>query len=176
MMDEIDEILDKAPFYIEQVGIRQVREKVYYSESAINGPKAAVDILAEEIRYYDREVIGIVNVDSKLTPLNVSICSIGTINRSLVNPREMLKTSILSNASGVVVMHNHPSGSVEPSEQDFAITQRLSIVYKMMGIDLLDHIIVGDEDVYYSFSENEKIPKDDLTFEKMIQPSEGLVL
>ena len=176
MMYEIDEILDKAPFYIEQVGIRQIREKVYYSESAINSPKAAVDILAEEIRYYDREVIGIVNVDSKLTPLNVSICSIGTINRSLVNPREMLKTSILSNASGVVVMHNHPSGSVEPSEQDFAITQRLSIVYKMMGIDLLDHIIVGDEDVYYSFSENEKIPKDDLTFEKMIQPSEGLVL
>ena len=48
MMDEIDEILDKAPFYIEQVGIRQVREKVYYSESAINSPKAAVDILAEE--------------------------------------------------------------------------------------------------------------------------------
>ncbi|MBR6217054.1 MAG: JAB domain-containing protein [Eubacterium sp.] len=176
MMDEIDEILDKAPFYIEQVGIRQVREKVYYSESAINSPKAAVDILAEEIRYYDREVIGIVNVDSKLTPLNVSICSIGTINRSLVNPREMLKTSILSNASGVVVMHNHPSGSIEPSEQDFAITKRLAIVYRMMGIDLLDHIIVGDEEKYYSFSENDKIPKGEITFDKLIVPTDGMEL
>ena len=156
MMDEIDEILDKAPFYIEQVGIRQVREKVYYSESAINSPKAAVDILAEEIRYYDREVIGIVNVDSKLTPLNVSICSIGTINRSLVNPREMLKTSILSNASGVVVMHNHPSGSLHPSKYDDMLTQSVKKAAEIMRIHFTDHVIVTDG-CYYSYAECGKL-------------------
>ncbi|MCR4609626.1 MAG: JAB domain-containing protein [Eubacterium sp.] len=175
-MNELDDILDEAPFYIEQVGIRQVREKVYYSSSRISSPREAVDVFAEEIRFYDREVVGIVNVDASMRPLNVNICSIGSLDRAIVSPRELLKTSILSNASGVVMIHNHPSGNVEPSEQDIVITHRMASVYKLMGIALLDHIIVGQGDVYYSFSENKELPKNEITFEKKLDEGFGLNL
>ena len=173
-MNEVDDILDEAPFYIEQVAIRQVKDKVYYSKTPITTPKAAIDVFGEMLRFYDREVMGIVNVDANMTPINVHICSMGSLDRTIVNPREMLKASILSNAIGVVMIHNHPSGNVEPSEQDIYITKRMAAVYGLMGIELMDHLIVGNAETYYSFAESREMPKNDITFNNLINQDTGL--
>ena len=144
--------IDK-PFRIDQAGIRLVRERKYYSETPITNPDVAVRIIGEELRQYDRELVAVVNCTSALKPINVSICSMGTINKALISPRELLKTSILSNSSCVVLMHSHPSGDPKPSRIDLNITERLKKAYEMMDIQLVDHVIVGDKELF-SFQEH----------------------
>lgn len=140
-------------FSIDQVSIRMVKERTYYSNEPILDPESAVKILADELNDYDREVVAVINMDSGNKPININIVSIGSLDRSIVAPREMLKTSILCNASKILMIHNHPSGSLEPSFQDLSITERMKRVYDMMGIELLDHIIVGHNE-YYSINEH----------------------
>lgn len=77
----------------------------------------------------------------------------GTVNRSVVHPREVFKYAYLSSASGIICMHNHPSGDVTPSKDDMMFTKALVEVGRLQNIPILDHIIVGDEN-YYSFSDN----------------------
>lgn len=141
------------PFQMEQAGIRLVKERAFYSTTPIDSPGAAVEILGEELRQYDRELVAVINCTSALHPINVSICSIGTINRALISPRELLKTAILSNASGVVLLHTHPSGDATPSRLDIRITERLKEAYSLMDIQLLDHVVVGDRE-FFSFQEH----------------------
>lgn len=76
----------------------------------------------------------------------------GTVNRSVVHPREVFKYAYLSSAAGIVCMHNHPSGDVAPSKDDIMFTKALVEVGRLQNIPVLDHIIIG-EDNYYSFSE-----------------------
>lgn len=82
--------------------------------------------------------------------------SVGQIDQALVNPREMLKASILSNAANAIVIHNHPSGSLVPSRYDIRITKQLINAYKMLGIGLLDHVIFGGNnlDNFHSMRQN----------------------
>jgi DNA repair protein RadC len=75
------------------------------------------------------------------------------LNSSIVHPREIFKVAILSNSATIIIFHNHPSGHVEPSEEDITITKRLKECGKLMGIELLDHIIIGSEDRYCSLKE-----------------------
>ena len=79
------------------------------------------------------------------------IASIGEVNNALASPRELLKAAILSNATGVIMLHNHPSGSLQPSRQDISLTDKLKIVCDLVDVKLLDHIIVGRGNEYYSF-------------------------
>ena len=73
------------------------------------------------------------------------IVSIGTLNTTLVHPREVFYPAIVHNAAGVVLAHNHPSGETEPSDEDIAMTERLVQAGKLLGIDVLDHIIVAEK-------------------------------
>lgn len=75
----------------------------------------------------------------------MEVVIIGTVNSSLIHPREVFKTSILSNASSVIIFHNHPSGDPTPSNEDKNITRRLKEAGQILGIDVLDHIIVADD-------------------------------
>jgi DNA repair protein RadC len=77
----------------------------------------------------------------------------GTLHSSLVHPREVFKAAILSNAAGFILAHNHPSGELTPSKDDIAVTERIKEAGDLLGIDLLDHIIVGDGKRYTSFRE-----------------------
>ncbi len=81
---------------------------------------------------------------------------IGTLNRSLVHPREIFKEAYQVSASSIICIHNHPSGEVLPSKEDILFTTQLVKVGRMLGIDVIDHIIIGDEK-YYSFFENHRI-------------------
>ena len=105
----------------------------------------------EELTIFRRRKIGFVFQAYNLVPvLNVyenivlmNLVSVGTINASLVIPREVFKSSILANASAIIGLHNHPSGNVKPSKEDMIVTRKLQKCGQLLGIELLDHIIVG---------------------------------
>ena len=147
-----------GPYSLDKVAIRMVREPPLYSSRPIKTPDDAVRLLAETLKDYDREVIALVNLRSDLSPINMSIVSIGALDASIAHPREILKSPILSNAASVLLFHNHPSGNLSPSKEDVRITDRLQKVFDLAGIDLLDHIIVGSGDLYYSFREKGTLP------------------
>ena len=85
----------------------------------------------------------------------MNIVSMGVLDQSMVHPREIFKSAILSNAHSMLMMHNHPSGSLEPSVEDIRITDRMEQVGMILGIPLADHLIVGRGMEYYSFREKE---------------------
>lgn len=82
--------------------------------------------------------------------IQIHVISVGTLNRTLIHPREIYSTAMRENAAAIIVCHNHPSGNCEPSEEDIHVTHNLEEVGDIMGIELLDHIIVSKE-TYYSF-------------------------
>lgn len=94
------------------------------------------------------------DVSKKL--IHEKVLFIGTLNRSLVHPREVFKEAYQVSASSIICIHNHPSGEVLPSKEDIVFTSQLVKVGKMLGIEVIDHIIIG-EDKYYSFFENNRI-------------------
>ena len=106
-----------------------------------------------------QESFWVVCLNRKNFPLARSRVTIGTATSSLVHPREVFKVAILAGATGIIVAHNHPSGDPSPSSADIHITKQLKSAAKIVGIDLLDHIICGEPEDdpqlkgYYSFSE-----------------------
>ena len=102
-----------------------------------------LELMAKELSQYDREVFCILNMKNNGQVINMNLVSVGTINESLVIPREVFKSSILANASAIIGLHNHPSGNVKPSKEDMIVTRKLQKCGQLLGIELLDHIIVG---------------------------------
>ena len=107
----------------------------------------------ESLRYEQKEIFKVVLLNTKNEIITDVDVSIGTLNSSLVHPREVFKEAIKRSSSKMILMHNHPSGSVEPSKEDKNITNRLIKCGEIIGIEVIDHIIIGDG-VYYSFKEN----------------------
>lgn len=95
-------------------------------------------------------------LDVRKKLIHEKVLFIGTLNRSLVHPREVFKEAYQVSASSIICIHNHPSGEVLPSKEDILFTSQLVKVGKMLGIEVIDHIIIG-EDKYYSFFENNRI-------------------
>ena len=143
---------------LRQVAVRMVDLPPLVSEEPLSNPQAVIKLLADTFHEYDREVVAIVNLKSNLQPISMNIVSMGALDQSVVHPREVMKTAILSNAASILMVHNHPSGKTEPSKQDILITDRMNQVCELMGIPLLDHVIVGPRDSYYSFKEKEVMP------------------
>lgn len=145
---------------LEQVSIRLKRENGLYSDNPINTPVDAIKVIGQELLAdLDREALCIVNLKSDGTPINFSVVSIGSVNKSMVSTREVMKSAILSNAARAIILHNHPSGNIKVSKDDIEATKKLLNAFKLMNIDLLDHVIVGaGEPVkYYSMREDNVI-------------------
>lgn len=119
--------------------------KVYSSESIFNYYK---DKLSDKLQEY----FYCVYLDTKNHIIKDKLLFIGTINQSLVHPREVFKEAYLLSASSIICIHNHPSGNVNPSNNDIIITKQLKEVGKLLGINVIDHIIIG-RDSYYSFND-----------------------
>ncbi|MCC6763357.1 MAG: JAB domain-containing protein [Deltaproteobacteria bacterium] len=100
-------------------------------------------LFAEDAGTWDRERFLVLALDGKNRLLGAETLSVGTLTASLVHPREVMKSLILSNAAAFILLHNHPSGDPTPSAEDRAITQRLKEVGDVFGMRLLDHVIVG---------------------------------
>lgn len=102
----------------------------------------------------DREVVRVINLKSDGTPINCNFASMGAINQAIIEPRELFKSAILSNAVSMIMVHNHPSGNLEPSKDDTMLTDRILKLSGLLGIPLVDYVIVGGDNIsYFSFRE-----------------------
>ena len=143
---------------LEQVAIRMVEQPPLYSKEPMNNPDAAIRVMNEFLSQMDRELFCIVNLQADLTPINMNIVSVGSLNEALINPREIFKSAILSNAHSMMLIHNHPSGNLTPSTSDIQTTARMQELGELMGISLVDHIITGRDGNYYSFRDKGEFP------------------
>jgi len=144
---------------IPRYSIRLVRDaELDYNDERINSAAKVVDLLMA-IGHHERasEEFHILYLDTKNHAVGMEMVSRGTLNASLVHPREVFKGAILANAKSVIIAHNHPSGSTEPSSADKEVTERLIRAGKILDIPVLDHVIIGSSGGYFSFNENSLI-------------------
>ncbi|MDT8716242.1 DNA repair protein RadC [Clostridium sp. 19966] len=125
---------------------------ILYRNRRVNSPNDAYELVKEFLEGTDREQLIVCSLDTKNQPTTINVVSIGTFNSSLVHPRELFKPVILSDAASIIVSHFNPSGDHSTSSEDINITNRIKECGKLLGIDLLDHIIIGD-DRYISLKE-----------------------
>jgi DNA repair protein RadC len=118
----------------------------------ISSPADVERLLRGRIANLDRENFVVVLLNTKNEVIETSTVSVGTLGASLVHPREVFKPAVRASAASVILAHNHPSGKVEPSREDREVTKRLGESAGILGIEVLDHVIVGDG--YFSMKEH----------------------
>jgi len=139
---------------VDIVTVKLVRESsVLYKDRTIYSPADSVNLLEQFLKDEDRERFMVLCLDTKNQPTAIHTVSIGTLNSSVVHPREVFKVAILANSNAIILGHNHPSELTDPSRQDVEVTQRLVEAGKVLGIEVLDHIIIGSNSRYVSFKE-----------------------
>ncbi|KOP81356.1 DNA repair protein RadC [Cytobacillus solani] len=131
---------------VEIVKFKQVvNERAEYHGYQIKSPEDAANILMKEIGSEDREVFMVIVLNTKNKVTAIHRCHVGSINASIVHPREVMKSAIRNNGASIVVGHNHPSYDPTPSKEDIEVTKRLAEAGRILGIELLDHIIVSNK-------------------------------
>ncbi len=123
--------------------VYEVRE----SDAKFNQPVSSAGIvyqLFSHLKQETKEHFIALHLDSKNRILCVDNVSVGTLTNTLIHPREVYKTALLSAAASIIVLHNHPSGDPTPSREDIAVTEKLKAAGDIIGIALLDHVIIGD--------------------------------
>ena len=120
----------------------------------------SADIAFDYFRYIfkdqKQEYFYVIYLDNKKRVIENKLLFKGTLNQSIVHPREVFKSAFILSASSIICVHNHPSGNVEPSKEDINLTKRLSEIGILMGIKVVDHLIISDDN-YFSFLENNLI-------------------
>lgn len=131
---------------IDVISLRMVRERtsIIYPNRVIRSPKDAADLFRQFIGDFDRESFCILCLNTKNEPTAFHQVSCGSLNASIVHPRETFKLAILNNSAAIIACHNHPSGKPDPSPEDIELTERLRDSGTLLGIDLLDHLVLGD--------------------------------
>ena len=143
----VEELALTAAKRVDIVKIQMVKDKsLLYKYRAISCPNDGYQLMRQFLGDVDREYLIVLCLNTKNEPTNINCCHIGSINSSIAHPREIFKTAILSNSARIMVGHTHPSGNPEPSEADLVMTARLTDAGELLGIDVLDHIILGDDD------------------------------
>lgn len=118
-----------------------------------DAPKTVADYFMEQLRHEEKEKVILLCLDNKAQMISQTVLSVGTVNASLVSPREAFQYALKMQAVFIMMLHNHPSGDPQPSRQDMEITGRLAKTGELLDIPLLDHIIIGDNR-YTSFKES----------------------
>ena len=154
---------------LEKVAISMVEQPPLYSNEPMNNPDVAIRVMNEFLSQMDRELFCIVNLQADLTPINMNIVSVGSLNEALINPIEIFKSAILSNAHSMMLIHNHPSGNLTPSTSDIQTTARMQELGELMGISLVDHIITGRNGNYYSFRDKGEFPDSRVRFSTRVE-------
>lgn len=127
------------------VSIKLIKESsMKYKHRRIRSPQDSYEIFKEFLGEVDREYFVVLCLDTKNQPTNITVAHIGSLNASIVHPREVMKTAILSNAASIICCHPHPSGDPTPSPEDIQVTERLVEAGNIIGVDILDHIVIGD--------------------------------
>jgi len=138
----------------------KISEKI--KKTQIDSDKEIAEILtnvlkAEQKTDKDKEHFWGVYFNARNNIKRIELVSLGSTNANLVHPRETLRPAIESSATALIVAHNHPSGEVEPSQDDIEITKRLVEARKIIGIDLYDHLIINEKGEFYSFKDKNLI-------------------
>ncbi|AKB28540.1 DNA repair protein RadC [Methanosarcina siciliae T4/M] len=110
----------------------------------ICSPKDVYSLMYPRMREQKKEKFITLYLDTKNQILKEEVVSIGSLNASIVHPREVFKSALLESSASVIMVHNHPSGDPSPSREDIMVTEKLVEGGKLLGIDILDHIIIGD--------------------------------
>lgn len=144
---------------IEMFTLRYVKEQSvpymdYMRANHVESPQKVAEIMNDVFNVSDlpEEHFYLLCLNTKNQITNISEVSHGTINASLVRPADVFKRALVANANAIIVVHNHPSGNTSPSKEDVTVTERLVECGNMLGINLLDHVIIGHEG-YMSFKE-----------------------
>lgn len=138
-----------------ELGRRVYASKILDNNLKLDAAEKIFNYFKEEFYGKNQEYFYAVYLDQQKKLIDKKLLFKGTLNRSLVHPREIFKEAYLCSAAFIICVHNHPSGSVIPSTEDINITKMLDAVGKLQGIPVLDHIIVGTNN-YYSFYENNR--------------------
>ncbi|EYE88457.1 hypothetical protein Q428_07695 [Fervidicella metallireducens AeB] len=110
----------------------------------ITSPADAAELVLEDLRYLKKEYLRVIFLNTKNIVIDVKDLSIGSLSSSIVHPREVFCEAIKKSTSSIIITHNHPSGDPTPSQEDINITKRLCEAGKIIGIEILDHLIIGD--------------------------------
>ena len=138
----------------EGYGIRVVREpEISFPKSSVERPADALKILKQGLAWEDREIFATVILDARNQVLGINTVSVGTLNASLVHCREVFKPAILMGAASIILAHNHPSGDPTPSPEDVSITRDLVAAGELLGVELLDHLVIGSGGRFVSLNE-----------------------
>jgi DNA repair protein RadC len=139
----------------QKVIMEKVKGGYYHIPDGIGSPEDGFDTIMGimNLEQEPQEVFGIVALNTKNKVIGFDIIHKGTLNASIVHPRDVYRTLLLRNASSYICFHNHPSGDPRPSREDLEVTKRLVEAGKLLGIDCLDHIITGDEGQFVSLQE-----------------------
>lgn len=142
-------------FRLKTVSVRLNRDAPVYSRHRIQNPQDVVDFVGELLCKVRQKVVCIINLNADGTPIGCYFASVGANNYAVTHPSELLKAGILSNAAGMVLVHYHPYGNLQPSTADVQLTDWMIKLADMVGIPFLDHVIAGrDRHCFFSFREN----------------------
>ena len=141
-----------------EVRLKLIDGPPLYGGTVVRTPDDAVDLMRGFMSDLDKEYFCVVNFDASCAPLGFNVVSMGDINMCYVPLQNVFKSAILQNAASIMAFHNHPSGDISPSQQDFELTKRLSAASNFMNIKLLDHIIIGGGNRCYE-SLNQSYPE-----------------
>ena len=133
---------------------------ITYGSDSLNSPEKVVEFLEQYYEDYfseDKEAFSVLLLNTKNKVIGIKTVSVGTLDASIVHPREVFKTAILNSAKSIMIFHNHPSGDTTPSGEDINITKRLVESGNLLGIKVLDHIILGNNGNYLSMLEEDLI-------------------
>jgi DNA repair protein RadC len=148
---------DVLPYDVTIYRVALVRESsIQLPSGRLRDSRAVAALVHKHLRGVDREHFIVLMLNRKNEIIGINTVSMGSLTASVVHPREVFKPAILANAAAIICAHNHPSGDPYPSSEDRALTARLVQSGKLLGIDVLDHVIVGDGTArYFSFADNE---------------------
>jgi len=134
-----------------ELGRRVIRSDVG-KRPQLASPRDLAEYLMPIYAAHREERVGVVMLDAKRRLIRIEVLSVGTLDSSIVHPREVFRAATLASASAIAIFHNHPSGDPRPSEEDLQLTRRLVAAGEVMGITVLDHLILG-EGCWFSFLE-----------------------
>lgn len=130
----------------------QLIREVGLERPQVENPCDAAQILCRYFENEDREHFVTLMMDTQNRIIGIHTVSIGTLNCAVISAREVFKAAILANAASIIIAHNHPSGDVTPSPEDIQVTEKLKKAGKLLDIEVLDHVIVGEDGVWASLS------------------------
>ena len=145
LIDRKNERRKKLAYRLPRYRVTLVREgSVSNSNNHIRTPEDVVNILSADYDAAVVEMAQMLALDTKNKIIGSFVISTGSLNASIIHPRDIFQRAILSNAASVILVHNHPSGDPTPSSEDIELTNKLVQVGKMMDLPILDHVVIGD--------------------------------